>query len=119
MPKTTIAPLLVLALTGCAARTPAASNASDCFDSARVAGWEDAGPNHIRVRVNGRAAYDLGLQGPRCDDVAWSPTLAIESNAGSPWVCVGEGAGLGEVRFQDGPAGRTVICRIDSVSRPE
>ena len=119
---TTVSTMLLIALAGCAGRTPAdpaASRAGDCFDTTRVAGWESAGTGHIRVRTTGREAFDLGLMGPRCADVSWSPTIAIASTTGSPWVCIGEGAGLGEVRFQDGPGGGVVTCRVDSVSRPE
>jgi hypothetical protein len=120
MPRTTMAMLLAVALTGCAARTPtdpAAPGAGDCFDTTRVAGWESAGSSRIRVRTHGRDAFELSLQGPQCVDVAWSPSVAIESGTGSPRVCVGEGVGLGEVHFQDGPGGREVTCRIASVSR--
>ena len=119
MPTKTTATLLALALAGCAARTPASADRRDCFDTNRVTGWENAGASHVLVRVNGRDPYDLELQGPRCEDVAWSPAIAIESNLGSPWVCVGEGVGLGTITFRDGPGGQVLTCRIAGIRRPE
>ncbi|MEZ4238368.1 MAG: DUF6491 family protein [Myxococcota bacterium] len=115
--RTTTAALW-LGVAACAHAPPDAARTDDCFDASGVLGWDDAGPNSVLLRVRGRREFVADLQGPQCSDVAWATAIGVTSSTGSPWVCVGEGVGLGQIQFRDGPlgsGGRLITCRVDAI----
>lgn len=112
--------LVPLALAACAAPRQTASNAApaggDCFNSNQVNGFETIDRETVRVSTGARAEYDLKISGPTCSNVTWTSAVSLRTR-GSPWICTGASAGIGDVRFQDSAQSQLVSCTIESVTR--
>lgn len=112
--------LASLALAACAAPGQTASTAApagrDCFNSNLINGFETLGDGTVRVSSSSRNEYDLKISGPTCWNITSTNAVSLSSR-GSPWICTGASAGMGDVRFRDSAQSQVVSCRIDSVTR--
>lgn len=112
--------LVPLALAACAAPGQSASNAApggrDCFNANLVNGFETLDRDTVRVSSGPRTEYDLKISGPACSNVTWTNAVSLKTR-GSPWICTGASAGIGDIRFQDSAQSQIVSCTIDSVTR--
>lgn len=112
--------LVPLALAACAAPGQSASNAApsgrDCFYSNSVNGFETLGDDTVRVSAGPQTEYDLKISGPTCSNITWANAVSIRTR-GSPWICTGSSAGIGDIRFRDSAQAQVVSCTIDNVSR--
>lgn len=88
----------------------------DCFNVRFLTGYEAVDRDTIRVHAGPSTEYDIDLQGGQCDTVDWAQRLAIESTPSS-WICVGDQAGQGEIRFREPATRRIVQCYITDVRR--
>lgn len=109
-----------LLLAACAAPGQTASNAApsgrDCFNSNFVNGFETLDRDTVRVSTSPRTEYDLKISGPTCSNITWTNAVSLRTR-GSPWICTGSSAGIGDIRFRDSAQSQLVSCTIDSVTR--
>lgn len=95
---------------------PAASSGRDCFNTSFVSGFSPVDRDTVRLDAGPRRSYDVDLEGPGCDQLNWTESLAIESSPSS-WICVGDGPSQGNIYFRDPATRQRTSCFIQNVRR--
>jgi hypothetical protein len=112
--------IVPLALAACAAPGQTAASGApegrDCFNSNLVNGFETLGDDTVRVSSGPRNEFDLKISGPTCSNITWANAVSLRTR-GSPWICTGNSAGIGDIRFRDSAQSQVVSCTIESVTR--
>ena len=110
--------LLMLLPAACAGAgpEPAASKSRppECFNVSMVQGFNQTGPNRLRVDAGPRQSYDIEISGPQCDRIEWSQSVLLRASASS-MLCAGASLGQGDVAFHDLATGQSASCHIDAI----
>lgn len=93
-----------------------APDGRDCFNSNFMSGYTNVDQDTIRVSASPSRSYDLDLEGPNCRDIQWANSVAVVTKPSS-YICTGNRAGLGEVKFRDGASNAVTTCWITEVRR--
>jgi hypothetical protein len=112
-------PTAAAALAGCAAQPAAMAGTSgrQCFRAQDVNGYTPVSDNVVLVQAGASRYFRLDLAGS-CPNIDWSRRIALQSTAGSSWVCQGLDA---EVIAPD-PSGfpqRCLVTAIRQITRDE
>lgn len=117
-----VAALAIAASAACAptASTQTASAAApadrDCFNTNFVSGFSAVDKDTVKLEAGPRKDYEVDITGPGCDNVTWTMSVAVVSRP-SAWICTGQQAGQGDIRFRDSSWPAPISCMITAVRR--